>query len=188
MKSDQPTEHDFYEQYMLVLENLRGPDRVKWLKELELFNQKENAWAGNTLHVRPTLSILERVALDDYKGYDPTITKERLMHDVTIVGDWECELLCAKARLSSDEAHTLITTGDDWQPAKPEHLLAFGKKFPDKQRMFPIVALGTESKIGGKNYALTLTGSIDFRFLNLLFAEAEWSRYCRFLRVRRVSS
>lgn len=69
------------------------------------------------------------------------------------------------------------------QPAKIEHLLAFGAKYPKKQCQFPVVALGTvwESSTG-QRYVPFLSSTVDGkRSLCLGFESWNWEDNCRFL-------
>ena len=79
------------------------------------------------------------------------------------------------------------------KPAKIEHLLAFGAKYPSKQLDFPIVALGSNVIDPlGRHYTSYLDTMTDVRGqkrLLYLFSEVEpnnsWSENCRFLAVRK---
>ncbi|MBA3565476.1 MAG: hypothetical protein H0W31_01320 [Actinobacteria bacterium] len=67
--------------------------------------------------------------------------------------------------------------------AKIEELLAFGATYPQAQRQFPIVALGSiETSYRRRPF---LWGSPRVRHLDLRFDEKIWSGNIRFLTVRR---
>lgn len=71
-------------------------------------------------------------------------------------------------------------------PAKIEHLLAFGAKFPDKQREFPIVALGSVwVRSVGRRLMPFLGGGGSERVLYLHWSDPTygWVDDCRFLAV-----
>lgn len=69
------------------------------------------------------------------------------------------------------------------RPALPEELLAFAKKYPDEQRKFPIVALGSETRVGGDRRVASLEDG-DSRRLDLTRISGHWFGVCRFLAVR----
>lgn len=79
------------------------------------------------------------------------------------------------------------------KPAKIEHLLAFGAKYPNKQLDFPIIALGsTVIDPLGRHYTSyldTMTDVWEPKRVLYLFSEVElnnsWSENCRFLAVRK---
>lgn len=72
------------------------------------------------------------------------------------------------------------------KPAKLEHLLAFGVKYPEKQKLFPIVALGTVwTDPCGQRYVPVLSSTADGkRSLGLGLERYHWEDYCRFLAYR----
>ena len=90
--------------------------------------------------------------------------------------------------LESDDAKTRIEAADTvspWMPAKIEHLLAFGKQFPEKQRQYPIVALGSVGEVYGDLCVPYLDRRDASRGLSLLRRGGRWGRSCRFLAVRK---
>ena len=57
--------------------------------------------------------------------------------------------------ISSENAIKKIEAEDaanPWMPAKIEHVLSHGKTFPEEQRKFPIVALGSVARVSGYRY------------------------------------
>lgn len=93
--------------------------------------------------------------------------------------------------IESDDAKTRIEQEDrtnPWMPAKIEYLLAFGKKFPDKQRQYPIVALGSVCKVRSNRGVAYLVGHDVNRDLDLRRWDDRWGRICRFLAVRKKVS
>jgi hypothetical protein len=79
---------------------------------------------------------------------------------------------------------------DGWIVGKIEHLLAFGAKYPDEQRKYPIIALGSFCSVYGNRVVPELwrdgrQGYTDRRNLNLSHWYCEWHESCRFLVVRK---
>ena len=72
------------------------------------------------------------------------------------------------------------------RPATLPELLAFGAKYPDKQREFPIVALGSVWRsLNGDRYVACLCCDGSKRFLRLFWLEDGWAAFCRFAAVRK---
>lgn len=73
------------------------------------------------------------------------------------------------------------------RPALYEELLGFAEKYPDEQRKFPIVALGSKTRVGGDRGVAFLCGFGDGRSLDLhwLGLGSDWRSDYRFLAVRK---
>ena len=72
------------------------------------------------------------------------------------------------------------------KPETIESLLAFGAKFPDKQREFPIIALGSVwQHPNGNRRVACLDEDASKRLLYLYWCEDDWYDYCRFLAARK---
>jgi hypothetical protein len=78
--------------------------------------------------------------------------------------------------VSSDEAKKQIEAAG-YEVGKIEHILCFGANYPEEQRKFPIVGLGSVSGIGGSN-----------RGLNRSWWGSDWPSHCRFLGIRKKVS
>lgn len=72
------------------------------------------------------------------------------------------------------------------RPALYEELLGFAEKYPDEQRKYPIVALGSESDVGGRRRVASLWRDGVGRDLHLGWVDDDgWDCYDRFLAVRK---
>ena len=71
------------------------------------------------------------------------------------------------------------------RPARIEELLALGTAYPDLQREYPIVALGSGCVLGVDGIVPVLFRDVDRRELSLDYYEDEWERHCRFAAVRK---
>jgi hypothetical protein len=72
------------------------------------------------------------------------------------------------------------------RPATLPELLAFGAKYPEKQREFPIVALASVwRRLFGFRNAPYLWGNADERHLDLDWLAGRWYAHCRFAAVRK---
>jgi len=96
----------------------------------------------------------------------------------------ELELVHLNKYISSDDAIAEIKQRG-FRPAKIEELLAFGEKYPEEQRKYPIVTLGSvwQHWYGGRSvpYLYRHDGR---RGLDLNCFEYVWNEDCRFLVVR----
>lgn len=99
--------------------------------------------------------------------------------------EFEWKLYHFDRDIESDEAEKLIEQ-DGWDVGATEHLLAFGAKFPEEQRKYPIIALGSAAKVNGNRHVPYLGRYDTYRLLNLGWWGDRWRRSCRFLAVRKV--
>jgi hypothetical protein len=73
------------------------------------------------------------------------------------------------------------------EPARLEHACAFGEKYPDVQKEFPIVFLGSVwADASGNRHVPYLDGWSGGRGLGLSGWSGGWGRRCRFAAVRKV--
>ncbi len=75
-----------------------------------------------------------------------------------------------------------------WEPANIEHLLVLGEKYPDEQRKFPIIGLGSVAEVFGLRDVPVLYGDGSERNLSLSWFGGAWDGSCRFLAVRNKAS
>lgn len=71
------------------------------------------------------------------------------------------------------------------RPALYEELLGFAEKYPDEQRKYPIVALGSETNVSGGRFVACLWGVGLGRLFSLDWIDRVWLADCRFLAVRK---
>lgn len=73
------------------------------------------------------------------------------------------------------------------RPANLAELLAFGAKYPEVQRNFPIIAFGSSHiDSDGVCYVPYLRRGKSKRRLSLRWLDRDWHKYCRFLAVRKA--
>ena len=70
------------------------------------------------------------------------------------------------------------------RPALYEELLGFAEKYPDEQKKYPIVALGSEAYVDGDRRVAYLWDNDRGRLLGLPWLGRGWSGHYRFLAVR----
>ena len=101
----------------------------------------------------------------------------------------EVELIHFGKELTTQEIEVELEN-QSLRPATLEELLAFGAKYPDKQREYSIVALGSGwVGPGGCRYVPCLYGFVDGRRLDLDWDDPDdqWLDRCRFLTVSKSS-
>lgn len=135
-------------------------------------------------------SLEQMIAAVNYDWKNDELTAKRFPIVGEGVVEYEFRYFHFNRNVSSETAVDLIKREDvenPWYPAKLEHLLAFGENFPEEQRKFPIVALGSVGLVlGDRNVpCLHLDGSE--RSLYLLWWDGDWLGLYRFLAFRKVS-
>jgi hypothetical protein len=89
--------------------------------------------------------------------------------------------------ISSDAAKKQIEAAG-YEVGKIEHILSFGANYPDEQRKFPIVGLGSVAEIGVDRLVPCLDRGGSKRGLNRTWWGSTWPAHCRFLGVRKKVS
>lgn len=132
------------------------------------------------------LPLAKMIALGHYKSVDSDI----LPFNFPIVGtglvDVNLAIFLFDRRISSVEVITEMDR-ENCDPTKIEHLLAFGAKYPEIQKQFPISALGSIWQIS-INLSMTPTLSVsgnNWRSLKLDYSNYTWKEIRGFLAVAR---
>lgn len=139
----------------------------------------------NTITVLPALTFSDRIALGKYDWKNSDIADSLFPHSPTTIGEWEYDLYHPNCSISSEDAKSSAEV-DGWHDAEAEHLLAFGAAFPDVQRKFPVIALGSVCEVDGFRYVPALWNDYGKRYLGLNRWVGKWGSDYRFLRVRKV--
>lgn len=95
------------------------------------------------------------------------------------------ELVHLNKRVSSDDAITELKKRG-LRPATIPELLAFGAKYPNEQKKYPIVALGSVWRFLGGSHVTYLWYDVNeyyLRYLNTRWLGRDWSECCRFAAV-----
>jgi hypothetical protein len=148
----------------------------------------ENKPAGNTypLSVDYGRSVEDGVKAGRYDWVNPDITSKNFPTKRKGTAKVAVELIRFNRYISTDEAlRELNRMG--YRPAKLHVLLAFGEKYQEFQREFPVVALGSVWRRGWSGYrsipCLNKLGSE--RSMELELFVGDWSEVCRFMAVRK---
>ncbi|MEK7520415.1 MAG: hypothetical protein AAB581_04220 [Patescibacteria group bacterium] len=130
-----------------------------------------------------TLSLTDMIAAGHYDWVNDDITAEHFPVKGKGAAELAVELVHFDRSISSGDAVKEMEKMG-LRPATHEELLAFGAKYPDIQREFPIVALGSSAQIHGRRFVLFLFRYGSERFLSLFWWDSFWGADYRFLGVR----
>lgn len=136
-------------------------------------------------------SIAEMVAAGKYDWKNDDITEKHFPSPKLPAGfptkvELNLELIHFNRVISSDEALAELKK-QGLRPATLRELLAFAVSYPEKQREFPIVALGSVwRRWDGSRCVPCLWGGSVGRYLGLGYFGDGWGGYDRFLAVREV--
>ena len=173
-----------------LLVNLAGEESQVWEDALKRFLRKENPWpsAANNVYlltVDYSRSVEAGIAAGKYDWKNNDITSKNFPTTRAGVAELEIQLVHFNREISSDEAiGELDKMG--LRPAELHELLAFGENYPDVQREFPVIALGSGWRDSyGFRCVPYLDRSGSWRDLDLLWLGSGCHGYCRFAAVRK---
>lgn len=130
-------------------------------------------------------TIKEMIARGKYDWTNNDITSKNFPTQRTGEANITVELVHFNRSIGTDEAlRELDKMG--YRPAELHELLALGEKYPDLQREFPIIALGSvwQRSLGYRGVAY-LSGYGSERLLLLYWLDDGWRDVCRFAVVRK---
>ena len=132
------------------------------------------------------LSLKNTISAGKYDSVDPDINDKNFPIERHGHEEVEAKLVRFNRNIGSEDAiKELDKMKPSLRPANLAELLAFGAKFPDEQRKYPIVALGSVWRRTYGRYVASLWGGVDGRGLGLGWFDSAWSAYYRFLAVRK---
>lgn len=122
----------------------------------------------------------EQIKVEKYDGVDANITPTTFPTDQ--VGEVEKEALLVHFNrfMGGDEVENELEALG-LRLGNLDELLAVGAKYPDKQRSFPIVAIGSAVRLRGFRYVPFLSFWLGGRRLSLSKRCDGWNDSCRFL-------
>ena len=127
----------------------------------------------------------EMIAAGRYDWVHDNITSEHFPVTGDGIIEFEARYFIFNNFTSSEEVTRRIEA-TAWSRAKIEHMLSHGKTFPQEQREFPIVGLGSIATINGKNRTPVFIHPVSERYLSLDSVDTDWYPVCRFLSVRKI--
>jgi len=130
-------------------------------------------------------TLEQRLAAGRYDWKNSDITEKHF----PVKGEGQIKLdleLAHYAKNMNTEAVLAVIDAQGYRSATIEELLAFGAAYPELQREFPIIALGSvwRNRLGNR-YVACLYRDGNERNLNLNWIEDDWYVHCRFLVVRK---
>ena len=138
-----------------------------------------------------SMSLEAMIAAGKYDWKNGNITANEFPVEGTGIIRFETKVFHFDRNISSGDAVAAIKADDPrnpWEPAKIEHLLAYGAKNPEDQRKYPIIGLGSVALVRGGCFVPCLGGSVVGRRLGIYWRGDGWDGYGRFLSVRKLSS
>lgn len=139
--------------------------------------------AGRTITVPAGLDFDARVAEGRFGWRHDGLTEDRFSVTDDQLGEHELKLFHFARNISSEDIVRLIRD-DGFEPARIGEVLAFGRAFPEVQRLHPVVGLGSTADIDGKTSAPALWFDGVGRTIDLIWLDGDWHRNYRFLAVR----
>ncbi len=165
---------------------------------------EEEATLGNRFAVRQALGLSplpsepivlivdygqtleDMIVAGRYDWKDDNIIVKRFPIEGKGTVEFEATLFHFNENISSENAKKQIEEAG-YEAGKIEHVLSFGANYPEEQRKFPIVGLGSVSEVSGARRVPCLFRGDSRRYLGLSWWGNDWSAHCRFLAVRKVS-
>jgi len=135
-------------------------------------------------HVDRGLSLKEMISAGKYDWVNDDITEKRFPIKGSGSSETYSELVHFDRNISSKGAvNDLDKQG--LRPADIAEILAFGAAFPDEQRKYPIMELGSVARVCGLRYVAFLDRDGSERGLSLCRWDGYWLADCRFLAARK---
>lgn len=163
-------------------------DKGSFVADIREVFAKRQARVRSTFPVKVDYgtSLEEMIASGRYDWTNSDIAAERFTHDAARgKHEVKIELVHFNRVLTSEEAIAELERMG-CRPADLPELLALGAAFPDLQRQFPIVELGSVGRLViGDRVVACLRRSVAERGLSLGGFDVEWSEVCRFAAVRK---
>ncbi len=167
-----------------VLFTAKGRKVIREMAQVALKAQR-GATSGFQILVNYAQTLDQMIKTGEYDWVNSTITQKNF----PIEGEGQVELIPELLHLGRDASTDEVLAGIDkqgYRPATLPELLAFGARYPDKQREFPIVALGSFWRnCDGHRFVAVLDVDGCGRCLSIGWCGCDWNEHCRFLVVRK---
>jgi len=169
-----------------LVDKLGGPEQIRRILSGEIgLHLLPPAPAERVVTVPGHLSFGERVRRGAYGWHNANLTEARFPVTADQAGATEQRLFHFDPGRSS-EATLREIRAVGYEPGRIGDLLAFGEHFPDEQRRYPVIGLGSVVPIDDSLNVPALWFDGDRRTLDLIFYDGDWHRNYRFLGVRRL--
>ncbi len=138
-----------------------------------------------TLTINYSRSVEDGVKAGKYDWSNSDITSSHFSSDEVGTKEVSIELIHFGRNMETNEVLSELDKME-LRPATLKELLAFGEKYPNLQRKFPIIALGSVWQYpDGNRRCAHLGGRDSERNLNLRWLVRRWNDHCRFAAVRK---
>jgi len=140
---------------------------------------------GFSVPVDYDLSVEEAIAAGDYQAVNANITSRNFSSKRKGRAELQVFLVKFDQRMSSQDVMRELES-ENLRPAELPELLAFGAKYPDMQRKFSIVGMGSvwRDRKGYDNVPCLYEAS-EGRYLDLHWWDDGWYSYSRFAAIRK---
>ena len=141
------------------------------------------------LTVDYTESLEEMIAAGHYDWINDCIIPRLFPIEGTGVVEFEARYFRFSSHISPDDVIREMKDADTknpWYPAKTEHVLSHGKRFPDEQRKFTIAGFGSVAFIHGFTDVLSIQMRGSERTLNVRSIRDDRRDNLRLLAVRQL--
>ncbi len=132
-------------------------------------------------------TLEQMIAAGRYDWKNDDITTKRFPVEGKGTIEFEAVLFHFDKDISSEDAKKQIEEAG-YEVGKIEHILSFGANYPEEQRKFPVVGLGSVGEVNGYRRVPYLGRVVSERGLDLDWWGDDWGAYCRFLGVRKKVS
>ena len=176
-----------------LMVKLNGDDGEAWQRELARFLRKEPTWAtvsAGTEGTYPTiidysLSLATMIKAGEYDWIDDEITEKQFRPKGKGIVKHQL-VLCHYGLIIETGKIMKLMAAAGLKESPIEDLLAFGATYPEEQRKYSIIALGSTVGITGNRDVPCLNEDGSKRSLNLHWYAHRWPVAYRFL-ARKVS-
>lgn len=149
-----------------------------------------NTITDHVITIDHGMSLDDMIAAGKYDWHNRNITDAKFLFEGTGIVRFEPKVFHFNRFITSQDAIRAIKAADrqnPWEPAKIEHLLAFGATHPEEQRGGPVIGLGSVAGVDGDRHVPFLDRNDARRGLDLIWWDGGWDGDYRFLAVRKVS-
>ena len=165
------------------LKNFRKAPSSVQVAVARLMQGDSNSSSEIVLTIDYGMSLTDMIDAGGYDWTNSDVTAKRFPVSGSGKVEISAELVHFDRNITSDDAvKGMVKRG--LRPATFAELLAFGAKYPEDQRKFPVVALGSSAEVHGNLSVPCLYGSDAERSLHLGWCDGGWRGHFRFLAVR----
>ena len=160
---------------------------MSFLRDERVLQEKQTSRGSFSIHIDYSQSLADMIKAGKYDWKNDDITEKRFPLKGKGSVEHTVHLLHYDRVMTSVDVITAMDVAGQ-EPALIEDLLAFGAKYPEEQRKYPIIALGSSAGVRGSRRVPCLDGFGSLRSLHLDWFDYGWLEQCRFLARNKVSA